>query len=1076
MTATINRRQLGGYAGAAVGVVGAPQAAHASSSDLRIVDLKVEGLAQPRGVEASQPQFSWRMDGKRADARQTAYRILVGDDRAQLASGHASLWDSGRIASDRSTGLRYSGQPLKSRQTCWWTVQVWDEAGRRLSDPPAAFWEMGLIDPADWTAQWIAIERESDQADREAGVTWISPPGPINTKPQGFQRRFSLPSPATAARIMVIARDQFDAVFFDGSKLPYMPPPAGNYGPPPAAVFELGALAAGDHNLSVQIHALPQLYPGAPKSKCAFAALIWVRLTDGREIRIPSDVHWRAVAEPPVGWEQSQQSTLNWHDAVPAATEENLPWPPTPAMYARTNFKIDRPVKSARLYITTLGAYYPYLNGAPVGDALLAPESQDFRKRIRYRVHDVTANLVQGENVLGALVGDGWYGSAVAPNGRFSFGSAPRRLLAQLELTYSNGERQVIGTNADWTLAPSSILASEIYNGEICDQRLAQDDWCRPGTRFPSWRRADLAEKPLAHLTAQIDPPIRITQTIGAKSISEPASGVYVVDFGQNFAGFCRLKLKGAAGSRVELRFGEVLKADGLVDQSNLRGAKATDVYVVRGDEGGEVFQPHFTYHGFRYVEVHGYPGALPLDGLVGLVIHSDLPFTGKLSIDNDLIEGMWRNTVWSQRSNFVGIPTDCPQRDERLGWMGDANVFWDAAAFNMDVYAFTQRFCEDIRDAQSSSGAFSEFAPQAVKMTGEAAPGWADAGVVLPWTSWWRYGDDGVVAQQWSAMTHYLNYVAQNNPDFVWRHGRGADFGDWLALDAKQPWDATTPKDLIATAFWAKSVELMVDMAKATGRSAEAVSLAAQHAKIVAAFQSEFVKGDGTVGNGSQTGYIVALRFGLLPDALRPIAAEHLVADIRRRGTLLSTGFLGTPYSLDALAEADQGGLIYDLLLRTAYPSWGYMISKGATTMWERWNGDTGDVGMSSFNHYALGAVSGFLFRRIAGIEPIAPGFAKIRVKPIIDPRVRHGGGEYWSVRGRIKTDWKLGADGSFTLDLEVPPNVLAEVHLPLTGGKSYREGRREIRIGQDHRVKAVGNALVVDVGSGHRTFRGAV
>ena len=874
---------------------------------------------------------------------------------------------------------------------------------------------------------------------------------------------------------MVIARDQVDAVFFDGSKLPYMPPPPGNYGPPPAAVFELGALAAGDHSLSVGIHALPQLYPGAPKSKCAFAALIWVRLADGREIRIPSDSRWGTVTEPPAGWEQLPQDRLNWDVAVAAVTDENIPWPPTPAMYARNAFNIDKPVKSARLYIAALGAYYPYMNGAPVGDALLAPESEDFRKRCRYRVHDVTDNIVQGENVLGALVGDGWYGSAVAPNGRFSFGAAPRRLLAQMEVTYANGERQVIGTNSDWTLAPSSILASEIYNGEICDRRLAQDNWCVPGSRFSSWRRANLAERPRARLTAQIDPPIRITQTIKAKSVSQPASGVYVVDFGQNFAGFCSLKVKGAAGSRVELRFAEVLKADGLVDQSNLRGARATDVYVIRGDEKGEVFQPHFTYHGFRYVEVRGYPGVLRLDDLAGLVIHSDLPFTGKLNIDNGLIEGMWRNTVWSQRSNFVGIPTDCPQRDERLGWMGDANVFWDAAAFNMDVYAFTQRFCEDIRDAQSSSGAFSEFAPQAVKMTGEAAPGWADAGVVLPWTSWWRYGDDGVVNQQWSAMTRYLNDISRSNPDFVWRHARGADFGDWLALDAKQPWDATTPKDLVATAFWANSTGLMVDMARGTGRSAEADALAAQHARIVSAFQSEFVKSDGTVGNGSQTGYILALRFGLLPDGLRTVAAANLVRDIRRRGTLLSTGFLGTPYSLDALADADQSSLIYDLLLRTSYPSWGYMISKGATTMWERWNSDTGDVGMSSFNHYALGAVSGFLFRRIAGIEPIAPGFAKIRIKPILDPRVRRGGGEYWSVRGRIKTEWKIGDLGDFTLDLDVPPNVLAEVHLPLTGGKRYREGGREIRIGQDPRVKVVGKDLVIEVGSGHRTFRGA-
>ncbi len=411
-------------------------------------------------------------------------------------------------------------------------------------------------------------------------------------------------------------------------------------------------------------------------------------------------------------------------------------------------------------------------------------------------------------------------------------------------------------------------------------------------------------------------------------------------------------------------------------------------------------------------MQIVGYPGRPTPANLDGLVIHSDLPMTGRFRIDNPLVDQIRKNAVWSQRSNFTGIPTDCPQRDERLGWLGDANVFWDAAAFNMDVYGFTlKRFAGDMRDAQTPNGAFSDYAPAARRAIDQpASPAGADAGVALPWTAWRRYGTASIIDANWEAMARYLRYLEESNPDALWaaEPWPSTSATGWRSTPASSG-DPTTPKDLIGTAWWAGATEMAAEMAAATGRTDDGAAWLADqlHRRIADAFRAAYVDADGRVGNGSQTGYILALKFGLIPEALRPAAAKHLTEEIGGRGGVLSTGFLGTPFSLDVLADIGRADLVYDLLLRTEFPSWGYMIAKGATTIWERWNGDTGDVAMNSFNHYAFGAVGGFLFRRVAGIDAAAPGFREITVAPVLDPRVRRAGADYESVLGRISTDW---------------------------------------------------------------------
>ena len=797
------------------------------------------------------------------------------------------------------------------------------------------------------------------------------------------------------------------------------------------AKIELGPLASGDHVLAAEVVKVAR--PRDPRPwRGALGAMLKLRDPDGSVQRLDGGSAWRTSLADHTDWPEPDFDDGGWDVADAAEGRANQSWPPTSGMLLRTTFDAAEAPASARLHVTALGAYEAFINGKRVGDALLAPESTDFRKRVLYQTYDVTHLVRAGRNGLGAHVGDGWYASVVAPGGRYAFGPAPRRFLAQLELTFADGSRQVVRSEPGWRSLPSPVVRSEIYNGETWDARRETPGWSNPDFVDEGWPAARVAEPPSGQLSAQPDPPIRVTQTLPPQSVSEPQPGVFVFDFGQNFAGLCRLRVKGAAGERVVLRFAELLGPAGEVDQANLRAAKATDTYVLGGDPAGETFQPSFTYHGFRYVQVEGYPGRPTLADLDGLVIQSDLAVTGDLRIDNPVIQQLWRNALWSQRSNFTGIPTDCPQRDERLGWLGDANVFWDAAAYNMDVYAFTQRFSGDMRDAQAPGGGFSDYAPAARRFNAQPAPGWADAGVVLPWTAWRRYGATSIIDANWEAIERYLGYIEDSNPDGLWRNNRGLDFGDWLALDAKAPGDPTTPKDLIGTAWWAYTTSLATEMAQATGRAAAAGRLAEAHQHIVAAFQQAYVGADGAIGNGSQTGYILALKFGLVPEALRAAAATRLTDDIEGRGGVLSTGFLGTPFSLDVLADAGRADLVYDLLLRTEFPSWGYMIAKGATTIWERWNGDVGDVAMNSFNHYALGAVAGFLFRRIAGIDAAAPGFTRIDIRPVLDPRLRRAGADYESVLGRIATDWDWDVGRAFRLSVTIPPNATARVRLP--------------------------------------------
>ncbi|WP_420146401.1 family 78 glycoside hydrolase catalytic domain [Sphingobium sp.] len=990
--------------------------------ELRVVDLRADYLVEPLGVERHHPRLSWRIESDGRNVMQQSYRIRASADR----EGNSLIWDSGVVDGDACFDIPYGGPALQSMQRIWWTVEIGDNRGRKAQSMTSWF-EGGLIAPSDWQASWIEAEDEGAAADRAAGLQWIWSADPLDPAPHAFRLDFDAPADLADADILLAAKDNLLGVWLNGEALTL--PDMVYWG---SLLPVDGRVRAGRNSLCLLATADTTGF--FPVDGGAMAALIRLHHANGDIERLVSGPQWRVRTDPPEGWTAAGFDVVGWAAAEPSASRaQGDPRPKEPGICLRTEFDTRGPVVSARLYATALGVYEARINGARVSDHVLAPEISVAKSHILYQCHDVTAMLREGGNALAFTIADGFYAGAFGWRmERYGFGPAPRRLLAQLRIDYADGSIEWVQTGSDWRIGASPVVESDIYGGETHDARLEQPGWDLPGFDDGAWRTVRVGQAPATQLIAQTSPPLRPTRTMRALSVTEPVPGRFIFDFGQNMPGWIRIEAKGAAGDRITMRFAELLNPDGTADQSNLRRADCTNHYILRGDPDGESFAPRFTYHGFRYVEVEGYPGTPTLDDIAAIVVHSDCRETGEMHFASPLLQRIWNNAMWSQRSNFFAVPTDCPQRDERMGWMGDIQVFLDAAAFNMEVDPFIRRFLMEARAAQRPDGAYPIVVPQPLSFPDVVTAGWSEAGIILPHGLWQRYGDTAVIDENWDAMEGWMAYVARNNPDHIWRNDRGLDLGDWLSVDAVLPDDETTPRILCATAYWAYSAQLMADMAWATGRDADAARYGALRDAIGRAFAAELIDGAGKAGNGSQCSQVLALFMALVPPEQRAAAADILAQEIGGRGMTLSTGFLGTPYLLDVLADAGKWEEVVGLMLQTTYPSWGYMPSVGATTVWERWNGDVGDLSMNSYNHYAFGAVVGFFYRRLAGIAPAAPGFRHIAIRPLWFPKAGAVSARYDSVAGLIATKVDGDEAGLSSLHVTIPANCTASVELP--------------------------------------------
>lgn len=729
-----------------------------------------------------------------------------------------------------------------------------------------------------------------------------------------------------------------------------------------------------------------------------------------------------------------------------------------PSPFLRREFSIARSIRRARLYATALGVYELQLNGNRVGSDLLTPGWTDYHVRLQYQTHDVTELLREGDNAIGAVLGDGWYAGTIGWEAkRNHYGPYPLRLLAQLEIDYSDGTKDIVVTDGAWRGSSGPIRTSDLLMGETYDARLMHDGWSEVGFDDSSWVGASVLTPPGATLVGQHSPAIHRTQEIVPAARTEPAPGVYVFDIGQNVVGRVRLHIRAESGTRVTLRHAEMLQPNGHLYLDNLRTAAATDTYITRG-QGLEVYEPRFTFHGFRYVELTGYPEEPPLDAVTAVVIHSDTPVSGTFETSHPGLNQLQSNIVWSQRGNFLSIPTDCPQRDERLGWTGDAQIFAGTACFNMDVAAFFTKWLRDLEDAQSPEGAFPDVAPKVI-VTTDGAPGWGDAGIIVPWTLYRCYGDERLLESNYGAMQRHVDFIRRANPDLIRRNRVGNNYGDWVAIDSD------TPKELLATAFFAHDAELMSQIASVVGRDNDAVAYRELFEAIRTTFQEEFMEDDARLAGDTQTGYVLALRFGLIPDDQRVVAADHLVRAIAEKDGHLSTGFLGVRHLLPALTENGRDDVAFDLLMNETFPSWLYEVNNGATTIWERWDGWTEASGfqtpsMNSFNHYAYGSVGEWMVANVAGLDIGAPGYETIVIRPRVGGGLTHAKATYESIYGEIESSWRIDA-GRFELTVTIPVNTEATIHVP---------GRVEESDGVEPETAETGD--VFRVGSGHYVF----
>jgi alpha-L-rhamnosidase len=771
--------------------------------------------------------------------------------------------------------------------------------------------------------------------------------------------------------------------------------------------------------------------PLPPAAACAWTVRTW------DETGAPGD--WSAPATfrtGPAAWSAQWIARDRTHDPgvpVPGSEPDRDEYddmlgklPPCP--YVRRAFALPAGVRRATLYATARGLVELELNGARVGDGVLRPGWTDYRRRIEYAAHDVTGLLREGENVLGAILGDGWYAGCVGFDARrrgSHYGTDPQ-LLCELHVEHADGRREVVGSDAAWRATTGPIVYADLLMGERRDARRELGAWSAPGYDDAAWQPVAPAQVDDVLLVPERAQPMRVTRELQPVAITERAPGVHVVDLGQNMVGWLRLAVSGERGTVVRLRFAEMLEPDGSLHVANLRTARQLDTFVLAGG-ATEVFEPRFTFHGFRYVEVSGLAELAP-EAVTGCVVHSDTPPSGTFECSDPLVEQLWHNIVWGQRGNFLSVPTDCPQRDERLGWLADAQVFLPTAALNMDVAAFMTKWGDDLLDAQLPSGAYPDVAPRLV-VEREGAPAWADAGVIVPWTLWQRYGDLRIVARNWDAMERFMAYLLRHNPDLLRTARRGNDYGDWLAVGAD------TPRDVLATAYWAHDAALMAEMAAALGRSERHAHYMRLREGIVAAFNRVYVDADGRIEGDTQTVYVLALHMDLLPSELRARAAERLVSDIERHGGHLTTGFVGVGLLCPVLSATGHADVAHRLLREDTFPSWGYSIRHGATTIWERWDGWTEEGGfqtaeMNSFNHYSLGSVGRWLYEHVAGIRPARPGYEHVVIAP--EPgELEWARATYRSVRGPIGSAWRR-VGGALELEVSLPPNVTATVVLP--------------------------------------------
>ncbi len=1126
---------------------------------LQPINLRCEARVNPLGIGNVRPELSWQLQsiGQGPAYRgetQSAFQIQVGS-----TAGAADLWDSGKVTSNQTVIIVYAGQLLTSGKQCFWQVRVYDGNNNVSPWSSPAQWSMGLLSPADWTAQWIGYDAAYTLTPQQAtnnalfntaNLSWIRFPAAqaqAGIEQSLLRKQVVLPSGQTVTNAVVaLYADNFCNVFVNGQPMTNS-----------AMRWEATAL----------INVTPWLHPGTnvlalgvtnsdAQEPASVIGRLVVQFASGAVSNIAVDATWKAAQQAPTNWPQTNFDDSAWTMAESTGTPWGTPalndLPRVPAPYLRKNFMVGQGITRATVYVTALGAYELHLNGQKVGHDVLTPGWTQFTKRVYYQTYDVTGMVQGGSNTLSAILGDGWYASALAFKGtRRNYGGTPR-FMAQLVLELSDGSTQTVVSDASWKASYGPMQFGDLLMGSEYDARLEMPGWDTPNFNDGGWspvltgvssfsggfsnvtaivagyesnnqlnfvvnngsmggdpafgvvktlqityqlggtnQTRSFAENSVVtiggggltltviqalygdstsfpgsgglQVQAAVTEPSRCFETLAATNLTVPKPGCYTFDLGQNMVGWARLTISGNVGDRITVRHGEMLNPDGTIYTSNLRGANATDFYIL-GTNGTSVLEPRFTFHGFRYVEVRGLSMAPTLSSVTGIVVHSDIPLSGSFACSSPLVNQLYSNVIWGQKGNYLEVPTDCPQRDERMGWTGDTEFFVPTAAYDFDVQSFFRRhlvtLCED---SQEADGSYANVAPDLGAGSGAAA--WGDAAWICPYNMYHVYGDTNVIADHYASFQRYGQWFSTHASNFVVSSLPG-DFGDWLNLGG----GATST--VIDTAYYAYYAQAMSEMAAAIGHSADAATYSTLHSNIAAAFANFFNTNGSFADGSSQAGYALAFSLNLVPAGLRVQAAQQFANSIAQFNTHLATGFIGTPRLLPALHVAGHDDLAYQLLLQKTYPSWLYQVTLGATTMWERWDGWTPgggfqSVAMNSFNHYAFGSVGEYLYSVVGGIKSAAPGYGTILIQPVTGDGLSWANTSYASTRGLVSTAW-TNVGGAFNLDVVIPPNVTAQIYVPTTNAAAITEsgvpaanspGVAYVGISNDFAIYAVGS-----------------
>ncbi len=750
-----------------------------------------------------------------------------------------------------------------------------------------------------------------------------------------------------------------------------------------------------------------------------------------------------------------------------------------PSPMFRKGFTAKKKIKSATAYITAHGLYEAQINGQRVGDAYFTPGWTSYNKRLQYQVYDVTNLLEKGNNTIGVTLGSGWYRGHLAWGSNKNIYGKDISLLFQLEIVYNDGTSETIVSDGSWKSATGSIISSSIYDGETIDNTKATTGWTLPGYDDSKWSGVTIGNFSYDNLVATINEPAKKQETFKPINVITTPKGEKVLDFGQNLVGWVMMKVKGNAGDTITVQHAEVLDKEGNFYTTNLRAAKATSTYILNG-KGEEDFEPHFTYYGFRYIKVEGIKGDLNPDDFTAVAIYADMKSTGTFATSNAMINQLQHNIRWGQKGNFLDVPTDCPQRDERLGWTGDAQVFSRTASFNMNVNNFFDKWMKDVAADQFADGRVPHVVPNVLGPNAGGSAGWSDVATIVPWNMYLAYGDKKILENQYASMRAWVEYIHKQSNNNLWN--TGFDFGDWLFYrpdDDNSGRAAVTDKYLIAQCFYAHSTQLLINAAKVLGKTDDVTFYTDLLQKIKDSFLKEYVTPNGRLVSSTQTAYVLALNFDMLPQNIREQAAKRLVENIKSYNDHLTTGFLGTPYLCHVLTRFGYDSVAYKLLLQKTYPSWLYPVTMGATTIWERWDGEKPDStfenpGMNSFNHYAYGAIGDWMYRKMVGLDTYEDGvgYKHIKIKPHIGGGFTYASASLDTYYGKVSNSWKI-ENHKILMDVAIPPNTNATIYLPSGDVEKIREGGKSLTAVKEITIGETKDGYVeISTGSGDYHF----